>query len=314
MDKNELRDKLLEIKEQYIEKNKSRLIKIKPYWDEIQKNVPDINNLNPYIEFCDTQELKDLWWYGRITISSAPLTGEVGRRFHYLIRDKSGYILAIVGLASDLTIPVRDKYIGWTNENKWKGKRINYLMNVQHCISIPELSNYLIGKLGALSVKSKEVNDYFENKYGHPLAAMTVTSLYGKSSIYNRLEGFKYLGVTKGFSSVLVSLETKERMREEFKAKKGKHAEVYIKEDGTVVKYGVVKTYQKLNNYDKTQRVENQRGVYFIPLADNWSEFLCQNTNELEPTAKEPFNLLLNSWKIRWLLPRIERIENEKQK
>ena len=222
MDKEELREKLVEARQQYLDKNSARLERIKPEWDAVQATVPEVEKIKPYIEFCDATRLQNLWWYGRVTVSSAPLSGEVGRRIHYLVRDRdTGFILGIVGLASDLTIPIRDKFIGWTHQNKWAGKKINYLMNIQHCIATPELSKYLTGKLCALSTKSEEVQSYFKSKYNHSLAAMTVTSLYGKSSMYNRLEGFIYLGTTKGYSSVLIPLKVKEQMREDYKKKKG---------------------------------------------------------------------------------------------
>ena len=309
MDKEELRAKLLEARQQYLDKNSKRLAQLKPKWDAVQSNVPNVEDIKPYIEFCDTKESNDLWWYGRVTVSSAPLSGEVGRRIHYLVRDRqTNFIIGIVGLASDLTIPIRDKHIGWTHKNKWAGKRINYLMNVQHCISTPEFGQYLVGKLCALSTKSKEVQDHFKTKYGHSLAAMTVTSLYGKSSIYNRLDGFEYLGTTKGFSSVLIPLEVKQQMREDFKKTKGKHSEIYYNEDGSVREaYGVVKGYQKLSKYVNVQSVENFRGVYIIPLVKNYREFLCEQTNDLDLTNYKEFDILLSEWRTRWFEPRLER-------
>jgi len=312
MSKDELREKLLVAKEQYVNKNADRLSKIKPIWDKTQAIVPRPEELEPYIDLCDlTKGLQNLWWYGRVSVSSAPLSGEVGRRIHYLVRDKkTGFVLGIVGLASDLTIPIRDKYIGWTNDNKWKGKRINYLMNIQHCVATPELSNYLTGKLCALSALSSEIQEHFNDKYHHPLAMMTVTSLFGKSSMYNRLTGFEYLGVTKGYSVMLVPLEVKRQMREDYKREKGKHSEIYYNEDGSVrERYGVVKGYQKLSKYAEVQRVENVRGVYVIPLAQNHREFLCCETDILEPLVHPPFESLANYWKERWLSGRMERID-----
>jgi len=309
MNKDKLREKLLVAKGQYVDKNADRLVKIKPIWDKVQSAVPKVEALEPYIEFCTNN---DLWWYGRVSVSSAPLSGEVGRRIHYLVRDKkTGFILGVVGLASDLTIPIRDKYIGWTNDNKWKGKRMNYLMNVQHCVATPELSNYLTGKLCALSVLSSEVQGYFEQKYSHPLAMMTVTSLFGKSSMYNRLEGFEYLGTTKGYSSILIPLEVKQQMRDDYKREKGKYSEIYYNEDGSVrEKYGVVKGYQKLSKYGKVQSVENFRGVYVIPLSFNYREFLRQETDKLNKIEHKTFEELFIYWKDRWMLPRYQRIVN----
>lgn len=314
MQKEELRDKLLVARQQYLDKNSKRIEKLKPYWDAIQKNIPELKNIEPYIDFCDGKDAcgiskQDLWWYGRVTVSSAPLSGEVGRRIHYLVRDRNtGFILGIVGLASDLTIPIRDKYIGWTHANKWDGKKINYLMNIQHCVATEPYNEYLTGKLCALSAKSVEVQDYFENRYKHKIAAMTVTSLYGKSSMYNRLEGFEYLGTTKGYSSLLIPIEIKNKMRDDYKATKGKHSETYYNEDGSIrTEYGVVKGYQKLSKYIKVQSIENFRGVYLVPLVSNYKEFLCEKESNMVLTNHEKFDIIISRWKERWFLPRIQR-------
>ncbi len=311
MEKDELRNKLLDIKADYLEKNKERIEKIKPVWDSVQGRVPDILNIEPKIEFCETQELRDLWWYGRNVIWSASYTGDVGRRLRWVILDKNtGYIIGICGLSSSLSIPLFDQHIGWTREMKWKNKKVNHVMTMSHCAGMPELSKYLTGKLSALSCRSAEVVNAFESKYGLKAVTFFTTSLYGKSSLYNRLEGYEYLGLTKGSSAALVPMEVKQQMREDFKQEKGKHSETYYNEDGSVrYVYGVVKTYQKLNKYANTQDEANQRGVYLIPLADNYKEFLCGTTNELQPFNHKTFAELTEHWKTRWMIPRVERLK-----
>ncbi|MFA7101501.1 MAG: Druantia anti-phage system protein DruA [Bacilli bacterium] len=307
--KDELRAKLIEAQKPYLVKYAKRLKKIEPKWNETQLSVPDVSTIEPYVQICDgNPELLELLFYGRMVTSSFAFSGAVGRRVHYLVRDKkTDYIVGMVVLMSDLTIPIRDKHIGWTTDQRWK--RMNYLMNVHLCVSTLDLAKYLTGKLCALSVESREVQDYFEHKYGHKLAAMTCTSLFGKSSIYNRLQGYEYLGLTKGHSSALVPLEIKDKMREDFKKEKGKHAEIYYNEDGTVKNaYGVVKGFQKLQKYWDVQQTENQRGVYLIPLAHNYKEFLKGEMDELQPYDHQTFEELTRHWKERWLTGRIERI------
>jgi hypothetical protein len=99
-------------------------------------------------------------------------------------------------------------------------------------------------------------------------------------------------------------------MREDFKATKGKHSEIYYNEDGTVrEKYGVVKGYQKLSKYTKVQSVDNFRGVYVIPLAHNYKEFLRQETDELSLMERKPFSTITQEWNERWYLPRVARIK-----
>lgn len=310
MDKYELRDKLLNVKKDYLDRDKERIEKIAPTWNAVQENVPDILSINPEIVFADTQDTRDLWWYGRVMIWSASYTGDVGRRVRWLIRDKeTGYIIGICGLSSSLSIPLFDAHIGWDRQTKWKEKMVNHVMTMSHCAGMPELSHYLTGKLSALSCRSKEIIDRVEDKYNDKAVCFFTTSLYGKSSIYNRLDGFEYLGLTKGSSAALVPLDTKKQMREDYKEEKGKHSEIYYNEDGSIKnKFGVVKTYQKLNKYADTQDEANQRGVYNIPLAYNYREFLRLDDKALLPYDHKNFEKLTQHWKDRWMLPRVERM------
>lgn len=310
MDKDELRAKLTEAQQPYLIRSKDRLAKIKPVWDKIQANVPDVSKLDPYIQIIDgDNKLLDLLFYGRMTISPFPFSGAVGRRIHYLVRNRSNdYILGLAVIMSDLTIPIRDKHIGWDRKQMWK--RMNYLMNVHLCIATPILSKFLTAKMCALSVESKEIQEYFQQKYGHPLAAMTCTSLFGKSSVYNRLKGYEYLGLTKGHSVALVPLEIKEKMREDYKKEKGKYSETYYNDDGTVrERYGVVKSFQKLKKYYDVKQTANQRGTYVISLADNYKEFLKGDVDDLQSFQHPTFDELVAHWKERWLTGRIERIK-----
>lgn len=51
-----------------------------------------------------------------------------------------------------------------------------------------------------------------------------------------------------------------------------------------------------------------KRGYYRCPLAANWQEFLLGETNQIvfkQYTKTE----LVNYWKERWILPRIEKLE-----
>lgn len=311
MDKDELRGKLLVAREQYITKNKTRLDLIKPLWDARQSIIPQLEEIDPVIHMCDNEKDRALWFYGRVTTSSAPMSGDVGRRFQWFVQDKNtGFILGIVGLSSSLSIPTFDRYIGWKKPAKWSPlKRMNNTMNMSHCVATTPYNNYLTGKLCALSCTSKEIINHFETTYGDVAACFMTTSLFGKSSMYNRLEGFEYLGNTKGFSAALVPLEIKQQMRKEYQEKHGKHSEIYTKADGTVVKYGTVKTFQKLGKYATVQRVENLRGVYAIPLVTNFKEFMCGTTDIIIPTVHEDFETIKAKWRERWFLPRIERIK-----
>jgi hypothetical protein len=69
-------------------------------------------------------------------------------------------------------------------------------------------------------------------------------------------------------------------------------------------------TFQKLGKYATVQRVENLRGVYAIPLASNYKEFLSGTDTEIKMLPRQTFAELTAYWRERWLNGRIERMTN----
>lgn len=174
----------------------------KYYLDQIY-NTNDINDFEPELEFCENDMQKDTWLFFRLKISSFEYSSIVGRCMKILIRDKrTKKYVGVASLGSDVDCKNFDDYIGWTRDMKYKKKKFNNLMNITTCVAIPPFSfNYNGGKLIAMLMFSKEVYNYFKDKYNDELVCITTFSLYGKSIQYDRLKELKYVGLTKGESS-----------------------------------------------------------------------------------------------------------------
>ena len=212
MTKEELRELFKDYKQETLVKN-SKLIE--KYRNDYNNNLKKTCNLlkdNISIEFCETKEQKQKWTAYVHMTTSLPYRGSVGRQIKIFVKCKD-CILGMVHLTSPLAQSrVRDEYLNFTN--KWE--ELKGIYNIETCVAIPTYSNLLTGKLLIYATFSNIVINYLENKYPNKVIGFETTSLYGKSSIYNRIDFFKYLGLTEGLSAVYLKDEEWKRVWKEY--------------------------------------------------------------------------------------------------
>lgn len=218
-------------------------------------------------------------------VSSFYYKGKVGRRIDKIIY-YNNIPLAYIQLSSPilnnkLSSFLKDKY------EKLDFKLLNdKVVDLSVCVAFGYLTKYLSGKLAVFVAISKEVINDYDKKYKTHIEVLSTTSIYGKSSLYNRVRNLKYLGLTEGYHSIL----TKEQIQE-IKNKYIKHFP-HRKIKKTALSHHLIRLYDHLlkSNIELSFKIEkHKRGVYvcnnFLPLKDN-----------------------LTYWYIRWFLPRKERI------
>lgn len=164
--------------------------------------IQEIKNLRPKIVICeDGTEMYEIWNYLRKLCSSFELSTGIGRLIKILIFDENtDTVIGISALASDvIAIAVRDKWIGWTQEDKFAGNKLkNTAIGSTIVATQPFGYNFLGGKLIASLLCTKDVRDAWESKFGDKLVGLTTTSLYGGHSMYQRIPFWKELGKTAG--------------------------------------------------------------------------------------------------------------------
>ena len=173
------------------------------------------SKIDPIIEVCETQKQMDLFRIFRYYWSS-PYSDYVGRRIKLLIRDRALPNKPIIGIAAlgspIIHIPERDEFIGW--DKNTRTKNLIYTMDAFVIGALPPYNFLLGGKLISLLLASNEVRKIYHNKYkgkvtiidkrvANSLVGIFTTSLYGKSSQYNRLKYqdnllYNHIGHTKG--------------------------------------------------------------------------------------------------------------------
>lgn len=199
--KHKLIDQLSKYKEETLESNKGIINKFRANYDRNYRSGCNLLSGDIAVRFCETETQKQKWQaYVHLT-SSLPYRGSVGRQTKIFV-ECGQHILGMVHLTSPLAqLKVRDEYLNY--ENKWE--QLKGVYNIETCVPIRKYASLLTGKLLVYVVFSNHISKYLENRYGDKVIGYETTSLYGKSSMYNRIPFFEYLGLTEGLSAVYLS-------------------------------------------------------------------------------------------------------------
>lgn len=259
-------------------------------------NAHDINNFEADIEFCESDEQKEMWLFMRLKVSSFEHTSNtVGRCIKILIRDKKTWkYVGVASLGSDIPCKIYDDEIGWNDKIKFGQKMFNHVMNITTCIGIPPFCyNFNGGKLVAMLMFSKEVYDYVYKKYNDELACITTFSLYGKSIQYDRItEYLNFVGLTKGestinlpgwFHSALDTFAVQNEMTKKFRSRLEK------------ISY-MIRKFEFPNEFKRGL----QKGCYIGFTGTNSKEFLTKKDTKFNVKPLKNVNEISEEWKSRW--------------
>lgn len=255
---------------------------------------------------------------------SVPVSKGYGRRIRFLVMDKANSrLIGVIALGDPVfNLRVRDDWIRWT-----VGRRKLRLVNVMDAYvlgAVPPYSQLLGGKLVCSLLGSREISDYFEEKYAAAtgiisnkqrapkLALVTVTSALGRSSLYNRmvLPGLVQLhrvGVTEGWGHFHVPDSLFRRMRELLDLDGHAYADGHQFGDGPNWRIRVIREcLGRIDMDPNLLRHGISREVYAMPLAENWREFLRGKTKDCilrRPSVDE----ISGAARGRWIVPRAIR-------
>lgn len=283
-----------------------RLPVLQSYFDTIWRptdimdkdlTINEINSLQPYVEITE-DAVK--WTDIRKLISSMEFTANPGRNVKAFVKDKvSGKLLGVISLGSDVTsLGVRDKFIGWTKEDKFKNGKLNNTAIGTSIIPTQPLGfNFLGGKLVAALTTSPIFRSEWETKYNNTLVAVGTTSLYGNGSMYNSIPHYMSLGESAG----KVNIKPDDYYYNMFhKWLKETHSDWYKQqiEDAALDKSGPVsgvkqkiigKIFKECGIKADTYHHGFKRGVYFAPMYENGNQYLCSKIEVKDLVLKPKF-------------------------
>ena len=299
----------------------SQLAKYKKYFANGSDIEPD--QIKPQLVQVTDNWHKDLFRIMRLTWS-LPYSCGFGRRLRYLILDEHNEkVIGIFALQSPpIHFPARDSLYKYPEGKEKKVELINQTMDIHTLGAIPPYNILLGGKLVALATTCNQVRDNYEAKYkdrktelnkrvlpAH-LVALTTTSAYGRSSIYNRLKYEKELvaesiGFTKGYGNFHF-----QKLYPIFKE--------YLAARGVSVQSGygngprrswqlIRSTLHRVGLSGDLLKHGVQREAFLFPLIENLKEYL-EGNNQNPKYYNRPFDDLAKYWLERWMLPRSKRV------
>jgi len=147
----------------------------------------DPHKVEPYILCVSNKHEEGLFKMARL-LWSLPYTRGFGRRMKFLVLDNHNRkLIGIIGIQSPpLDFPPRDKMFSY--KEGCKTYLVNKTVDIYTLGAVPPYNMLIGGKLLALLAASKELRELYMNKYNDDLVAMTTTSAFGRSSLYNRLK------------------------------------------------------------------------------------------------------------------------------
>ena len=298
--------------------------------------IREIEELEPYVEIVEDDAVQSTkWTYLRKMIHTMSWTANPGRNVKIFIKDrKSGKLLGLVSLASDVTsMGVRDNYIGWTKDDKFKKGKLNYTTIASSIVCTQPLGyNFLGGKLTAMMTTVPEVREFWKEKYGQTLIAVGTTSLYGIHSQYNGIPHFKTLGESAGKISLKPDDKYYEPWHQWIKENRAEWYEKAITNErirngknmgtgegasgpvsgikqkilGQIFKECGIKANEYHHGF--------KRGVYLAMMYENGPEFLRDEIGEDELIMKKKFSDgidYINNWWKRQAIKRYSKLHSE---
>ena len=297
--------------------------------------IKEIESLDPYVEIVEDPKESTKWAAVRRMIHTMDFTANPGRNVKINVKDRvSGKLLGQISLASDVTaMGVRDNFIGWSKDNKFKDGKLNNTTIASTIVCTQPLGyNFLGGKLIAMMTTTPEVREYWKAKYGNILIAVGTTSLYGIHSQYNGIPLFKTLGESAGKISLKPDDKfydpwhqwlkenraewyqnniTNERIRNGANMGAGDGASgpvsgIKQKILGQIFKECGIKANQYHHGF--------KRGVYFAMMYENGNEFLRNEITEDQLVMKDKFkqgNEYIQKWWKKHAISRYTKLYDE---
>ena len=256
---------------------------------------------------------------------SIPVSEGYGRRMRFLVWDESnGKLIGLMAIGDPVfNLHVRDNLVGWDAAGR-KDRLVN-IMDAYVLGALPPYNQLLAGKLIACLVRTKEVRDAFDDKYGMTkgiisgerkhakLVMVTTTSALGRSSVYNRLrlagtQYFEPIGFTAGFGHFHVPADLFADMRNYLRKRRNSYSDGNRYGNGPNWKFRTIRAALEMMGTDRDVLHHGiRREVFTCRLAENAYAVLRGEASK--PcysgllTVKAVSKLTLD----RWVLPRALR-------
>lgn len=282
----------------------------------------DPAKIKPVLHLAAEDDWADLFYVTR-SMWSMPYTKGYGRRLRFVVYDEHHEsVIGVIGLQSPpADLGARDELFSFPSDRKLE--LVNCTMDAFAVGAVPPYSYLLGGKLCAGLVASDAVRQAYWRQYAgkksqmlargvqQPLAAITTTSAFGRSSQYNRLK-FKNrvlaepIGYTLGYGTMHLE-HLYDRMCTHLKVV-GKFTEGGFGNGPKVRWQNITRTLSDVGLPKSLLRHGVKREVFIYRLVDELAAGMAGNG------FGAPYLLSTSEfsefWKARWAIPRADRFPN----
>ena len=282
----------------------------------------DPAKIKPVLHLAAEDDWADLFYVTR-SMWSMPYTKGYGRRLRFVVYDEHHEsVIGVIGLQSPpADLGARDELFAYPSGRKLE--LVNCTMDAFAVGAVPPYSYLLGGKLCAGLVAADAVRQAYWRHYAgkksqmldrgiqQPLAAITTTSAFGRSSQYNRL---KYqdrllaepIGYTLGYGTMHLE-HLYDRMCKHLKLV-GKFTDGGFGNGPKVRWQNITRTLSDIGLPNSLLRHGVRREVFVYRLVDELAAGMAG------AGFGAPYQLTTNDfsdfWKARWAIPRAERFPN----
>jgi hypothetical protein len=254
-----------------------------------------------------------------------PVSEGYGRRLRFLVWDKGhDKLLGIFALGDAVfNQSARDSLIGWDHHRR-SDSLVN-LMDAYVLGAVPPYSHLLGGKLVASLIRTREVVEAFDARYGDSvgliskqkknarLLAVTTSSALGRSSIYNRIQLrgrkiFEPIGFTSGWGHFHFSGKIFEELRCYLEYIEDSYAGAFNFGSGPNWRLRVIRrALDRLGLDSKLARHGLAREIFISRIATNAEEVLRGDHSEARYDDLLTVDEVSAAALERWVIPRSQR-------
>ena len=266
----------------------------------------------------DLFRMASLYW-------QVPVSEGYGRRMRFLVWDRAHEKLIGILALGDAVFnqAARDEFIGWDHHRR--SESLVNLMDAYVLGALPPYSQLLGGKLVASLIRTREVVNAFDARYGESvglisgkkkdarLVAVTTTSALGRSSIYNRLQLsgrkiFEPIGYTSGWGHFHFSGKIFDELKNYLETVEDDYASSFEFGSGPNWRIRVIKrALERLGMDTSLVRHGFVREVFISKIAKNAESYLRGDNSRVLfgglPKVRDVATAALE----RWVIPRSER-------
>lgn len=233
-----------------------------------------------------------------------------GMQFFVGFRNRKGFrLLGIISLNSDYhALKAREEHIGWSNEVRAKNRE--HLVNLSTLVPTQPFGfNYLGTKFMAL-IATRTVK-FWEERYKQKVIAFTTTSLHGSTSAYQGMNFYaKHIGSTSGNMNLIPTKKLSDFWFNWFQVNfEDRYNE--LKYSSSPYQRQLVQILRILGIDTKRYQHNHRKGMFIMPLYDNYKEFLRGEIRESKLKKKE---LTFEDWYLPKAMNRHNKLVESKRK